>query len=400
MQTRLAEWIKQTPKGREAERILRKCVHCGFCNAVCPTYQLRGDELDSPRGRIYLIKQLLEGDKATQSTQLYLDRCLTCRACETTCPSGVEYVKVLDIGREVVESRVSRPLVQKCLRRLILFWLPYSARVAALLTLLRTAAFLLPPALRAKLPSRAKVEPRPLVRHPRKMLILEGCVQPATRPDINAKTIQILDKLGISVISNIPGCCGALPYHLNSQQTATDMMRCLIDACWPHIESGIEAIVTTASGCGVTVKDYAYFLKDDPEYVAKATRVSALAKDVVEILQQEDLSAFQIKRRRIAFHSPCTLQHGLRLNGQVERLLTQIGYTLTPVVDGHLCCGSAGTYSLFQAKMANRLRMSKLNALQAEHPEFIATANIGCLLHLQEKATVPVLHWIELLSEA
>ena len=399
MQTQLADFIKLTDKGRQADSILRNCVHCGFCNAVCPTYQLLGDELDGPRGRIYLIKQLLEGGEATRPTQLHLDRCLTCRACETACPSGVQYVRLLDIGREIVDEQVKRSWFQRGLRGLMRFWLPYPRRFANLVASGRGLRFLLPERLKIKLPARQVVRTGQNARHHRRMLMLEGCVQPSLAPNINAASARVLDSLGISlVVAKSAGCCGALPYHLDDQRGGLDMMRRMIDVCWPQVENGVEAIVTTASGCGVTVKDYGELFKHDPGYAEKAARVSALAKDISEIMQHEDLSVFNINPRRIAFHSPCTLQHGQRLNGVVEQLLTQLGFTLTTVADAHLCCGSAGSYSIFQPVLAGQLRRSKIQALQAERPELIATANIGCWLHLQERADVPVVHWIELLA--
>ncbi|MCQ8130728.1 glycolate oxidase subunit GlcF [Methylomonas rivi] len=399
MQTQLADFLKSSPQGQQAEAILRHCVHCGFCNADCPTYRLLGDELDGPRGRIYLIKQVLEGNPATRASQQHLDRCLTCRACETSCPSGVEYGRLLDIGRNLVEQQVPRVWHQRLFRQVLLFCLPFPSRFARLLAMARLCRPLLPPRLKNKLPLPQPAGVRPARRHRRRMLLLEGCVQPALAPRINTAAAQALDRLGISVVdAPSAGCCGALAYHLNDQQGGLDAMRRLIDAWWPAVESGVEAIVTTASGCGVTVKQYEELLRHDPAYAQKAARISDLAKDIGEILSTEDLAVFTPKPRRIAFHSPCTLQHGQQLNGKVERLLIKLGFELTQVADAHVCCGSAGSYALLQPTLSGRLREAKIQALQAQRPELIATANIGCWLQLQETAAVPVVHWIELLT--
>jgi len=397
MQTQLAAFIKDTAKGREAQAILLNCVHCGFCNATCPTYQLQGDELDGPRGRIYLIKQVLEGEIASAASRRHLDRCLSCRSCETTCPSGVSYGRLLDIGREIVEDQVARPWKQALLRRWLLLTLPYPRRFKPVFGLLHGLRPLLPKRLQAKIPAKPRAAVRPDIRHTRRMLILEGCVQPVLAPNINAATARVLDKLGISLIPSVAGCCGALPQHLSATGKAIDMMRRTIDACWPQVTNGVEAIISTASGCGIQLKEYGKLLAADPLYAEKALRISALTKDISEILQNEDLSALNIRPCRIAFHSPCTLQHGQQLNGVVENILTQLGFSLTPVADGHLCCGSAGTYSILQPELAERLRGNKILALQAGQPQIIATANIGCLLHLQAQA-VEVKHWIELLA--
>ncbi len=410
MQTRLADPLRDTPEGREAERILRACVHCGFCNATCPTYQLLGDELDGPRGRIYLMKQMLEGRPVTASTLTHLDRCLTCRSCETTCPSGVEYGRLLDIGRELAERRVDRPLAERLQRKALRRTLPHAERFALGLGLGRAFKAFLPGALADKL-SAAQGRPRPwpAARHARRMLVLEGCVQPALAPDINPAAARVLDRLGVSLIRvRGAGCCGALSQHLNAPEEARAFMRRNIDAWWPHLQAGAEAVVITASGCGVQVKDYGHYLRDDPAYGEKAARVSALARDVSEVVAAElDRTAsnspfpfpFPIPRpRKIAFQSPCTLQHGQRLSGVVEGLLARLGFQLAPVRDGHLCCGSAGTYSLLQPELATSLRDAKLAALAEGGPELVATANIGCLTHLAAASPVPVVHWIELLD--
>ena len=400
MQTQLADFIRETAEGREAEEILRKCVHCGFCTATCPTYQVLGDDLDSPRGRIYLMKRALEGAPVSGRTRLHLDRCLTCRACETTCPSGVRYGRLVDIGRAVVEERAPRTPLDRAKRAVLAFVLPRTVLFAALLALGRLVRALLPAALEGKLPGKAAPAGEwPAPRHARKMLVLAGCVQPALAPHINAAAARVLDRCGISLVEAPgAGCCGALRFHLNHQEAGRADMRRLIDAWWPMVErSEVEAIVATASGCGVTVKDYAHLLAQDPAYRAKAQRISALAKDLCEVLPLDAIPA-NAARGRVAFQSPCTLQHGQQIRGRVEARLAHAGFELTPVRDGHLCCGSAGTYSLLHPPIAAELRARKLDALQESAPDCIATANIGCLLHLQAAARIPVRHWIELLD--
>lgn len=403
MQTSLSDDIKHTPEGREADAILRSCVHCGFCTATCPTYQLLGDELDSPRGRIYLIKQVLEGGPVSDKTQLHLDRCLTCRSCETTCPSGVRYGRLIDIGRAVVEERVPRPFATRMKRALLRAVIPHPRRFAALLCAGRLLRSLLPPTLREKVPEvhARRVASRPAPCHARKMLVLDGCVQSSVAPNTNAAAVRVLDRLGVSLMrARGAGCCGALSHHLSAHDEAQDFMRRNIDAWWPHVEAGIEAIVMTASGCGAVVKEYGVLLRHDPAYAAKAARIGALTKDLGEVLANENLEALKPTRQatKIAFHSPCTLQHGQAITGVVESLLRRSGYELTSVADAHLCCGSAGTYSILQPELSRQLRTNKLAALQAGAPHVIATANVGCQLHLQNGASVPVKHWIELLD--
>jgi glycolate oxidase iron-sulfur subunit len=390
VQTSLAEFIRDSAEGREAEAILRKCVHCGFCTATCPTYQVLGDDLDSPRGRIYLIKRVLEGAEVTGKTRLHLDRCLTCRACETTCPSGVRYGHLVDIGRAVVEARTRRPLFDRLRRALLAFGLPRRWLFAPALGLARAVGLQ---------PKATPAAAWPEGRHRRKMLVLAGCVQPSLAPSINAAAARVLDRIGISLIE-VPGagCCGALRFHLNYQDDGRDDMRALIDAWWPLVERGeVEAIVMTASGCGVTVKEYGHLLAQDPRYAAKAARISAMTKDLCEVL---DPGLSRKGKGTVAFQSPCTLQHGQQLRGKVERLLQAAGYSLTPVEDAHLCCGSAGTNSLLQPETANELRARKLGALEAGTPHWIATANVGCLSHLQGATQTPVRHWIELIDTA
>ncbi|MGE8176984.1 glycolate oxidase subunit GlcF [Pseudomonas fluorescens] len=402
MQTTLSEQAKRLPRAAEAESILRTCVHCGFCNATCPTYQLLGDELDGPRGRIYLIKQVLEGNPATAQTQLHLDRCLSCRACETTCPSGVDYHNLLDIGRAVVDQAVPRSAAQRVLRQGLRAMAPNPGLFKALLQIGATFRPLMPRDLEAKLPR--DVPPAgewPTTVHARKVLMLEGCVQPGLSPNTNAAAARVLDRLGISVSTvHQAGCCGALDYHLDAQEQGLNRARQNIDAWWPALESGAEAIVQTASGCGAFIKDYGHLLKTDPAYAAKAKRVSEMSKDLVEILRDEPLERVcAATERRIAFHCPCTLQHALKLGGAVEELLTRLGFNLTNVPDSHLCCGSAGTYSLTQPVLARQLRDNKLNALESGRPELIVTANIGCQSHLASAGRTQVRHWIELVDQ-
>ncbi|WP_458374413.1 glycolate oxidase subunit GlcF [Pseudomonas laurylsulfatiphila] len=403
MQTTLSERASQLPRAAEAESILRTCVHCGFCNATCPTYQLLGDELDGPRGRIYLIKQVLEGNDVTQKTQQHLDRCLSCRNCETTCPSGVDYHNLLDIGRAVVDAAVPRPLGQRLLREGLRQTVPHPDLFKSLINGGQMFRALLPGTLQSKLPRHAPpAKPRPMTLRERQVLMLEGCVQPALSPNTNAAAARVLDRLGISVIATREaGCCGAVDYHLDAQDAGLDRARRNIDAWWPGIEKGAEAIVQTASGCGAFIKDYGHLLASDPAYADKAKKVSELARDLVEVLRDEPLEKLGIHAsQRLAFHCPCTLQHGQKLGGAVEALLSGLGFNLTSVPDGHLCCGSAGTYSLTQPELSRQLRDNKLNALESGHPEVIVTANIGCQSHLDGAGRTPVRHWIELVEAA
>jgi Fe-S oxidoreductase len=403
MQTTLSEQSRQLPRAAEAEKILRTCVHCGFCNATCPTYQLLGDELDGPRGRIYLIKQVLEGAPATQQTQLHLDRCLSCRNCETTCPSGVDYHNLLDIGRAVVDHAVPRPAAQRLLREGLRALAPNPGLFKGLLRMGATFRPLLPRLLESKLPQHVAVAGlRPALRHTRRVLLLEGCVQPGLSPNTNDATARVLDRLGISVTPvSEAGCCGALDYHLDAQTKGLDRARQNIDAWWPHLQNGAEAIVQTASGCGAFIKDYGHLLADDPIYALKARRISEMTRDLVQVIAAEPLEQVcAANERRIAVHCPCTLQHALKLGGAVEAVLNRLGFNLTPVPDGHLCCGSAGTYSLTQPVLARQLRDQRLNALESGRPELIVTSNVGCQSHLASAGRTPVKHWIELVDQS
>jgi len=403
MQTEIVSEYLDTPEGQEAEAILRACVHCGFCTATCPTYQLLGDELDGPRGRIYQIKQVLEGQAPTRTTQIHLDRCLTCRSCETTCPSGVRYARLADIGRGIVEARVGRPLGEMLLRKALVAIVPNPSRFGALAQLGAIAKPLLPNALAAKVPKIRPAGAWPAQTGERQMLALAGCVQSVATPVTNTSAARILSRLGIDLIQ-VPeaGCCGAAAYHLNAQEEGLDAMRRNIDAWWPRIQAGAEGILISASGCGAMVKEYGELLRHDPRYADKAARVSELARDPVEVLSEMDLAPLGKpgRGRRIAFHTPCTLQHAQKLGNRVEPILAELGFVPTPVPDAHLCCGSAGTYSLTQPGLSRQLRDNKVAALESGMPEVIATANIGCQLHLEAGTDTPVVHWLELLDGA
>jgi len=405
MQTHLSDEFAQRADGRAAEAILRKCVHCGFCTATCPTYQLLGDELDGPRGRIYLIKQVLEGAEPTRKTQQHLDRCLTCRNCESTCPSGVDYGHLVDIGRAIVDEKVPRPAGERAVRWLLKEGLPSPAFGPAM-KLGQSVRGLLPESLKAKVRQPRPAGVWPTREHARRVLMLGGCVQPAMAPNINAATARVLDAAGIqTVVAAEAGCCGAVKFHLNDQDGGRAQMRANIDAWWPHIERGVEAIVMNASGCGVTVKEYGHLLKDDPAYAEKAARVSAITKDLSELLPTL-VPALKDKLKRapegmIGFHPPCTLQHGQKLKGGVEQHLGALGFNVAAArVEPHLCCGSAGTYSVLNPDIAYTLRDRKLGHLGELKPAVIASANIGCITHLQSGTDTPVRHWVELLDEA
>jgi glycolate oxidase iron-sulfur subunit len=406
MQTNLADFIKGTPEGDEADAILRACVHCGFCTATCPTYQLLGDELDGPRGRIYLIKQVLEGAAPTRKTQLHLDRCLTCRNCESTCPSGVKYGRLADIGRKVVDARVERPLGERIERTMLKEALPRTSLFKPAFKAGQLARPLLPKTLQDKLQPARAAGRRPTRAHARRMLVLEGCVQPAMGPNINAATARVLDALGVQLISAPrAGCCGALRFHMNDQEGGLRDMRRNIDAWWTYVESGaVEAIVMTASGCGVTVKEYGHLLAHDPAYAEKARRISAMTKDLSEILPDfEGALAARMAGRikeRVAFHPPCTLQHGQQIRGKVEGVLRAAGVDVVLCADSHLCCGSAGAYSVLHPHISHELRDRKLANLEATGAKEFVSANIGCITHLQSGTGAPVSHWIELIDRA
>jgi glycolate oxidase iron-sulfur subunit len=405
MQTTLAPEYQNTPDGLAAEAILRKCVHCGFCTATCPTYQLLGDELDGPRGRIYLMKQVLEGQAPTRKTQMHLDRCLTCRNCESTCPSGVDYGHLVDIGRKLVDAKVPRPVTETAVRWALKEGLP-SPLFGPAMALGQLVRPLLPASLKNKVPAKRDAGVWPKATHTRKMLMLAGCVQPAMSPNINSATARVLDAAGVQVmVAPKAGCCGAVKFHLNDQDGGKTEMRANIDAWWPHVEQGVEALVMNASGCGVTVKEYGHILKDDPVYAAKAERISALTKDLSELLPSL-VAGLKAKVRvagqpALVFHPPCTLQHGQKLKGGVEQLLASLGFSVRIAAnEAHLCCGSAGTYSVLNPTLSYQLRDRKLENLAAQQAEVIISANIGCITHLQSGTDVPVRHWVEVLDAA
>jgi len=398
MQTHLPAELLKTSIGQEADSILRSCVHCGFCIATCPTYQLLGDELDGPRGRIYQIKLALEGAPITENTQLHLDRCLTCMNCETTCPSGVQYHRLLDIGREYVDAKVQRPWPQQLLRWSLRKVLPYPRRLSPLVKLGRTLKPFLPNALSKKIPARQSLKPVVNRIQNRKMLLLSGCAQAVMTPATNNATKAVMAKIGIELIEvKEAGCCGALSQHLGASKEALNFFKHNIDAWWPSVEAGAEAIIVTASGCGIMVKDYGTYLANDPAYASKAEKISALCKDLSEVLTIDDMKKLPGgENQSIVFHSPCTLQHGQKLAGVVESLLLAAGFQLQQVTDSHLCCGSAGTYSILQSRLSEQLKQRKLTNLLTSQPEIIVTANVGCQLHLQSGTEKRVKHWIEL----
>lgn len=400
MQTRLAKRFLQNPHAEVVDSILRNCVHCGFCNATCPTYQLLGDELDGPRGRIYQMKQYFEGEPANVEMLKHLDRCLTCRACETTCPSGVRYSQLLEIGKLAIERDLPRAAWDRWRRRIIVRFINSGWPFAFAIGFGRLLRPLMPAGLKRSVPPKQKIVPRRRVAHERKILMLGGCAQPVLTPNTNNCAVNLLDRCGIEVIETGEGiCCGAAAMHTSDPERGLAQARRLIDAWWPHIEAGAEAVVVTATGCGVNVADFGRLLADDPEYAERAARVSELYRDLVDIVEAEidNLEAGTGGGRRVAVHTPCSMQHGLGLVGRVERVLERRGYEICAVQDAHLCCGSAGTYSMLQPGLSDRLRRNKLEALTVDRPEVIATANVGCQVHLADPAEPPVVHWIELI---
>lgn len=424
MKIELAEIYRDTELGQEAEALLQPCVICGQCEPVCPTYRLLNDGWDGPRGRIYLIKQMLEGKMPSATTlppafsmetleratisgnvQLHLDRCLTCRSCESSCPQGVRYGRLLDIGRELSEKAAPRPLKERMTRRLVRSAISNRSRFTALLRTGQMLRQYLPDKLSARIPQHRKAGDWPQRAHARRMLVWQGCVQPALAPNINAAAARILDRFGIRLVASGDGCCGALSQHMAAPEESRAFMRRTIDILWPHVESGIEAIILTASGCGAFFREYGELLEDDLQYRDKAKSISELIRDIAEVVAAEWKNEPQTempapeKQRRIAFQSSCSLQHSQKLNGVAEKLLKRAGFKLVPVSYSFMCCGAAGTYSILQPELAQSLRAQKLKTLLASRPEAIATANIGCLTHLASASPLPVKHWIELLDE-
>ena len=403
MQTNLSPSFKKHSSAALVEDILRKCVHCGFCNATCPTYQITGDELDGPRGRIYQMKQFFEGEDANQQIRLHLDRCLTCRSCETTCPSGVKYSSLLEIGRESIDRAMPRSALDRVIRSGITGFLNSGWLFSLAIRCAQFISPILPASLRNSVPARPVFLTRAENQHKRRVLLLSGCVQPTLAPNTNIAATNLLDRFGIEVIEiQSRHCCGAVGLHTSQAEQGRQQARKLIDLWWPHVESGVEAIIISASGCGVTVKDYATLFSGDPVYANKASTISDMSQDLSELIAKElPGQRFNIdKAQRVAFHTPCTMQHGLGLKGNVETILTSVGYQVCQVSDTHLCCGSAGTYSILQPSMSTQLRNNKQKALTIDKPDVIATANIGCQLHIANGSEVPVVHWIELLNDA
>ena len=400
MQTNIIKNILNPELTLEADKILRSCVHCGFCTATCPTYQLFSDELDGPRGRIYLVKQMLEGQEISDKTVTHLDRCLTCRSCETTCPSGVQYSRLLDIGRTVAEQKFKRPLFNRILRKSLLSFMLSTGFFKFSIQLLQPFSFIFPKKLKAKIKIQSTDLNWPGTQHNRKVILLTGCAQDTFAPVIDKQLAHLLDRCGFQV-EVFNGCCGALPQHMAAEDKATSIMTNNIDR-WKALldtESNIEAIIMSSSGCGVTLKEYNKYLQYDKNYASEANRISALVKDPVELLEANIDKLTQSLSRTLSFHAPCTLQHGLRVHTKVESLLTQLGYQLNIIKDSHLCCGSAGSYSIFQPDIAGQLLKNKITCLEENQPDIIASSNIGCLMHLNTASKQPVKHWISVVFE-
>jgi glycolate oxidase iron-sulfur subunit len=449
MQTHFTLAQLADPQVAETDRILRACVHCGFCTATCPTYLLTGDELDGPRGRIYLAKDMLEKNRPADATTVkHLDRCLTCLSCMTTCPSGVHYMHLVDHARQHIERTYRRPLSDRFMRAMLAFVLPHTGRFRAALALARVVRPLramFPKRMRALLdaagnesvaaragaavagdgaPGAARqvaagrgAAPQAAARDSasahasqkiRRVALLPGCVQPALRPEINEATRRLLERFGVEVVvAPGTGCCGALVHHLGREHDSSAQAKADIDAWTREIESrGLDAIVVTASGCGTMLKDYGFLFRTDPQYAAKAARVSALSRDISEVLgellaaHRFDAQASSAPSLRVAYHSACSLQHGQKLNALAPRLLREAGFTVLDIPEGHICCGSAGTYSMLQPEMSGQLRDRKARNIESVQPEVIATGNIGCITQIAQATGIPIVHTVELLDWA
>jgi glycolate oxidase iron-sulfur subunit len=434
MQTHFSPAQLANPQVAETDRILRACVHCGFCTATCPTYLLTGDELDGPRGRIYLAKDMLEKDRPADATTVkHLDRCLTCLSCMTTCPSGVNYMHLVDHARQHIERTYKRPLGERALRSLLAFVLPNTARfrmALRLAALARPFRALLPRRLqalmaaadgsrRAPLPGTVLGANLPAERSAsmtadraagaitiKRVALLPGCVQPALRPEINEAAIRLLNRYGVEVVvAKGTGCCGALVHHMGREHAAAAQAKADIDAWIREMDSaGLDAIIVTASGCGTMLKDYGFIFRNDAEYAAKAARVSSLARDVTEVLAQvlsaRASPAPEAANLRVAYHSACSLQHGQKLNALAPDLLRKAGFTVLDIPESHICCGSAGTYSLLQPEMSTQLRDRKARNIESTRPEVIATGNIGCITQIVQATPIPIVHTVELLDWA
>ena len=403
MQTNLDQKTLQSPHAERIGAILRTCVHCGFCNATCPTYQTLGDELDGPRGRIYQMKQYFEGEPANPDILKHLDRCLLCRSCETTCPSGVKYSELLELGRHQIENELPRPLMDRLFRWSVVRFINSGALFSLGINMGRLVRPLLPASLAQRIPVAGKRLPNRGGSHTRKVVLINGCVQSSLAPNTNQALINLLDKFSIEVVSTRSGmCCGAAATHTSEPHYGKRQAQLLIDSIWSKLDENVEAVMIAATGCGVSVKDYGALFADDSRYAAKAQRITELYCDPLELVEKELKNqsltpASQAKR--VAFHTPCSMQHGLGIRNRVESVLSGLGHVVCRVDESHLCCGSAGTYSMLQPKMATRLRARKQKALNVDQPEVIATANIGCQVHIAQGLDVPVVHWLELVAE-
>jgi glycolate oxidase iron-sulfur subunit len=398
MQTRLPEALALTSAGQEADEILRRCVHCGFCNATCPTFRLTGNELEGPRGRIYLVKGVLEGETPTRRTVGHLDRCLGCRACETTCPSGVNYHRLADIGREALADRNLRPWWDRWRRKLAARFFDGSLMLRVFVAAGRSVRWLMPPALARQLPRLGRARwPDSNPETGDQVLLHEGCVQPVLAPTINAAAARVLARRGIGS-QPAAGCCGALAYHLDDIERAKRQIRRNIDAWWPGLEKS-RGMVVTASGCAAFLKDYGHLCRDDPAYAERAQEVTARVSDVSEFLEPLPRPAGTGKPK-FALHIPCTLKNALGGESRLRQLLVDSGWQIVPIADDGQCCGSAGAYSLLHRHTAGQLRDARLDVLESNGSECILTANIGCLSHLAGGTEKPVRHWIEAWDEA